>query len=109
MKLNEVTGMEIGERISYLRELKGFTVNKLANLSGLSQSFVRELERGNKQPTIESLESLCFALGISIKDFFDDPTIQGIVSDPAFLELYRLDQKQRESLAEFLKSLRFER
>lgn len=38
------TEMNIGERIAYFRSSKGLTVNKLANLSGISQSYLRDIE-----------------------------------------------------------------
>ena len=64
--------MEIGERIKELRQKKGITVNKLANLSGVSQSYLRDIELGNKQPTVEYLSYICDALGISLSRFFSD-------------------------------------
>ena len=36
--------MEVGMRIVELRHQRGITTNKLANLCGLSQSFVRSVE-----------------------------------------------------------------
>ncbi len=38
--------MEIGKRITQLRENRGWTTNRLANLCGLSQSFLRAVELG---------------------------------------------------------------
>jgi transcriptional regulator with XRE-family HTH domain len=49
----------------------GLTVNGLANKAGVSQSYLRDIELGNKQPTIEYLEYICEALKISLVDFFD--------------------------------------
>ena len=62
--------MNIGLRISKLRAQRGLTTNKLANLSGLSQSFVRSVELGEKGITIENLQFLCDALHISLQEFF---------------------------------------
>ena len=61
--------MNVGERIRYFRTLKGYTTNKLANLSGISQSYLRDVELGNKNPTIETLSYVCDALNISLQDF----------------------------------------
>ena len=61
--------MDIGKRITFFRLNKGFTTNKLSVTAGLSQSFVRDLELGTKQPTIETLSLICEALDISLKDF----------------------------------------
>ena len=60
---------DIGERIKELRMEQGLSTNKLSNMAGLSQSYVRKLERGENKPTVESLELLCQALGITLEDF----------------------------------------
>lgn len=60
---------DIGARIKELREAQELSTNKLSNMAGLSQSYVRKLEKGESKPTIESLELLCHALGITFEDF----------------------------------------
>ena len=62
--------MDVGSRIKYFRNKRKLSVNKLANISGVSQSFLRDIELGNKQPTVEYLEYICFGLGITLKEFF---------------------------------------
>ena len=49
--------MEIGKRIAALRETKGWTTNRLANQCGLSQSFLRSVELGEKGISVESLKA----------------------------------------------------
>lgn len=93
--------MEIGERIKELRLKKGITVNKLANLSGVSQSYLRDIELGNKQPTVEYLSYICDALGISLSRFFSD---EKEINELDIL-LDNLTEKQKSLLAEFLKSI----
>ena len=97
--------MDIGNRLKELREAKGLNVNKLSNLAGLSQSFVREIELNTKQPTVESLEYLCDALGITVKDFFDDSVIDTILNDEVIKVIYTLSQSQRAALLDFIKTL----
>lgn len=92
--------MEIGKRIAYFRTGKGYSVNKLANLSGVSQGYLREIELGSGNPTVEFLSLLCDALGITLKEFFDDTP-----SDPVLSKIYRLTPRQREALGNFLDSL----
>ena len=96
--------MNVGERIKELREKRGFTVNKLANLAGISQSYLRDVELGNKNPTIETLSYFCDALGVSLKDFFDDSNNEINV----FLksELVKLSDEQQLKLAEFIRTLK---
>ena len=92
--------MKIGERIAHFRVGKGYTVNKLANLSGVSQSYLREVELGNKNPTVEFLSVLCETLGISLKEFFDDQP-----DDPLISKIYQLSAEQREALSRFLDTM----
>lgn len=65
--------MNVGARITALRNQRGLTTNRLANLCGLSQSFVRSVEIGEKGITVENLQLLCDALNISLQDFFTEP------------------------------------
>ena len=81
---------------------QGITVNALANLAGISQSFLRDIELGNKKPTVEYLEYICDALKISLAAFFE-PQKETDTLDAAIREL---TPKQRASLLAFLKSLR---
>lgn len=97
--------MELYKRITFFRNQKGITVNKLANLAGISQSYLRDIELGHKKPTVEVLEFICDALGISLKEFFDDDIMNNLQSNELFQQIYRLTPKQRQLLTNFLKSL----
>ena len=92
--------MKIGERIAFFRTGKGYSVNKLANLAGVSQSYLREVELGNKNPTVEFLSVLCDTMGISLKEFFDEQP-----DDPQVSKIYRRAPVQREALARFLDTM----
>ncbi|MGN0162562.1 MAG: helix-turn-helix domain-containing protein [Candidatus Ornithomonoglobus sp.] len=95
--------MNVGLRIKELREQKGITVNKLANLAGISQSYLRDVELGKKNPTVETLSYFCDALGVSMKYFFDD-NIEGNI----FLlsAISKLSNEQQLKLAEFIQTLK---
>lgn len=97
--------MDVAERIRFFREQKGITVNKLANLSGISQSFLREVELGNKKPTVETVSLLCDALNITLRDFFDDNTQSALLDNNLIKQIYCLTPKQQELLSNFLKAL----
>lgn len=92
--------MEVGKRIAFFRTSKGYSVNKLANLSGVSQSYLREVELGNKNPTVEFLSVLCDTLGVTLKEFFDNQP-----ADPLISKIYQLTPRQRKALGDFLDSL----
>ena len=67
-----VNHMDVAKKITQLRTAKKITVNKLANLAGLSQGLVRQIELGKQNPTVESLSLICDALNISLYDFFSE-------------------------------------
>ena len=97
--------MDIGKRISFLRELKEYSVNRLATFSEISQSYLRDVELGKKNPTVEVLSYLCEALGISLKDFFDNGMDGSFFEGPLVKQVYRLTSKQPKALAAFLDSM----
>lgn len=97
--------MNVAERVTWFRKKKGFTVNKLANEAGISQSYLREIELGRKNPTVETLSVLCDALGTTLKEFFDDESVSPLETDELAAVLFKLSKEQRKRLAEFLKSM----
>ncbi|HCT64756.1 MAG TPA: XRE family transcriptional regulator [Lachnospiraceae bacterium] len=101
----ERISLEVNKKITFLREQKGLTVNKLANQAGISQSFLREIELGNKKPTIETLSLVCSALDVSLRDFFDDSFQTNLQNDELLQEIFRLSPEQIKLLTAFLKSL----
>ena len=62
---------QIGARIRQHRNRKGLTQETLALNSGINVSFLGDIERNIKKPSIESLEKLLDALGITFQEFFD--------------------------------------
>lgn len=94
----------IGKRIAQLRGIKGISVNKLANLAGISQSHLRDVELGNRNPTVEILSIICETLGVSLKDFFDEQT-NSLLDDPLFAKIYELTPSQKQALLKFLEEM----
>ena len=94
--------MEVGMRIVELRHQRGITTNKLANLCGLSQSFVRSVEI-----SVENLTLICDALHVSLKDFFDCPVEGTLFTDDELQsQLSRLSERQKKALLEFIKTMK---
>ena len=97
--------MNVAERIKYLRTAKNYTVNKLANLCGISQSYLRDIELGNKNPTVEMLSIICNTLGLSLQDFFAENSEDTITQDPLIQRIYQLTPAQRTALLNFLDTM----
>ncbi|AIQ38562.1 XRE family transcriptional regulator [Paenibacillus sp. FSL R5-0345] len=60
----------VGERIRRLRKDKGLSQEQLAELSGLHTNYVGQVERGEKNLTIETLQKVVVGLGVSLEEFF---------------------------------------
>lgn len=58
----------VGDNCARLRKSKGWTQEELAEHSGLSQQYLSELERGKRNPTIETIHEMAQALRVSHVD-----------------------------------------
>lgn len=98
--------INIGKRIAQFRKSKGYSVNYLANQAGVSQSYLREIELGHYgNPSVDILEQLCWALGISLREFFDDRPAENGIDDALLKEITSLSPSQKDHLRLFLHSL----
>lgn len=62
----------ISERIRQLRTQNKLTLKDLSEKTGLSVSFLSQVENGSSSLAITSLKKIADALNVSIKIFFDD-------------------------------------
>lgn len=93
--------MDVSKRLRNLREQCGYSQNGLAERSGVSQTHLRRVELGQADITVGHLELLCDAMGITIKEFFEDDTN----SDEVSVALSKLSPKQKKLLLAFIESL----
>ena len=61
----------VGQRIRNYRTQKGLSQEKLAELSGCHPTYIGQLERGEKNATLESIERITVALGITLSKLFE--------------------------------------
>jgi len=62
------------QRIRYLCDERGLTINKLATLSGLTQSTLNNIIHGtNKSPTLNTLYKIATGLNMTVSEFLDFP------------------------------------
>ena len=62
---------KLGRRIQEIRKSKNLTQEKLAELIGLDTPNLSNIERGKRFVTVETLEKIINALGVSEKTLFD--------------------------------------
>jgi len=63
------TGTEFGSRLRQARRAQGLTLREVANASGISVTYLSDLERGAlKNPTLDTLTAVVGALNISVNE-----------------------------------------
>ena len=68
------THTAVRARILELCAQREITVNRLATLSGVTQSTLNNIVSGrNNSATVATIKKLCDGLEISLRDFFDVP------------------------------------
>lgn len=55
----------VGWNVRRIRQRKGLTQEKFAEISGFSQQYISSLEQGRRNPTVVTLYELATALGVS--------------------------------------------
>lgn len=64
-------GKKIGLKIKFERMKKGLTQEKLAELTGLHVSTIKDTENNIKSPTVRTLEQIAKGLSIDFVDLVD--------------------------------------
>jgi transcriptional regulator with XRE-family HTH domain len=60
--------MSVAENVKRCREAKDLTQAELAQLVGVGQSFVAQIERGSKVPNLLLGKELAAALGVTVEE-----------------------------------------
>jgi transcriptional regulator with XRE-family HTH domain len=61
----------IGNRIVFLRKAKGLSQQKFADDAGLERSHLTNIEKGNKNISLSTLEKILNALDVDPSEFFN--------------------------------------
>lgn len=80
----------IAFKIKELRKGKGYTLDKLAELSDSSKSYIWELENKDPpRPSADKLAKIAKALGVTMDYFIDDKITEEDATDQMFYRKYR--------------------
>ncbi|GEM_PF-323645 len=95
---------KIAARIIELCNQKDITVNKLADLSGLTQSTVDSIVNGkSRNPQVVTIYKICEGLNISLSEFFsDNETIDATCNDNEMDNLPEHIRKEIDMAKEFV-------
>ena len=92
----------LGQRIRNYRTAKGLSQEKLAELSGCHPTYIGQIERGEKNATIESIEKIAVALNVSLSKLFEKLGGQEDSSRNIPLESYEFLSSKTKSEQEHL-------
>lgn len=71
VKIHDTTRKKIGKRVKELRTIRNdYSQEQLLTVIECDRAYLSRVESGKQNITIESLNSVCNALNITLKDFF---------------------------------------
>jgi len=80
----------LGNRLRERRKLKGYTLEKLAELTGSSKSYIWELENKNPpRPSAEKISKIASVLGVIPEYLVDLTEREADATDEAFYRKFR--------------------
>ena len=100
--------MDVGKRLKQIRKSKNISVYKLSQISQVSESHIRNLEKGTKSVTVDTLEMLVNGMNTTMSEFFnEDNSITYLNQDErALLRYYRtLTVNTSKAVVEFLEKM----
>lgn len=100
--------MNVLEKVKKLQEDRGWSTYKLAYESGLTQSTLSNMFARGTCPTVDTLEKICEAFGISLSEFFEEDDRKTYVSkeELELLRKYRaLTDKEKDAVKSMINAL----
>ena len=99
--------VDISKRLKDIRKAKDISVYKLSQLSGVSETHIRDLERGDKNPSLDTLSKIVAPLGISLSELLNESGSISYLSEKekTLVDCFRnLSDDKAEALIAFLKT-----
>ncbi|HAN22073.1 MAG: hypothetical protein A2Y15_07620 [Clostridiales bacterium GWF2_36_10] len=98
----------VGERLRLYRNRAGLSQEELAEKSGLHNTYIGQLERGEKNATLESIEKVAKALNLPFEELFKG-IIPGEIKNEIPQECYdiimSLSEKEQIFILEIIKRI----
>lgn len=96
--------MDILNKINELRNQKGWSIYKLSEESGITQSTLSNMFSRKTLPSLTTLKQLCDSFNISLSEFFSDSSTS---NDETFLlsNYRKLSEKDKLTIRELISIL----
>lgn len=75
--MSDRTRQDLADALRRYRERKGLTQKELAQICGITQTTVSEIENGKANPTLEVLQRLAEALGVPVVGLLGGEAVVG--------------------------------
>lgn len=98
--------MSLGLRIKTMRKARGFTQQKLAEMVGVSRTYIQTLESNRRLPSMKLLQNLARALDVNLSDLVSDNQNKKLIR--AQLEEYLDYRSEMEVWYKDIKLTRYE-
>lgn len=72
--------IKIGKKLNIIRKNKGLSLDKLAEITGVSKSMLGQIERGESIPTVTTLWKIANGLNLSFSSFVEEDDMISLVS-----------------------------
>lgn len=98
----------VGERLRHRRQELGYSQEKVSEMAGLHPTYVGQLERGEKNATIESIWKICNALCYPMEELFEKIVCgEGgeTVANQCYMMLRNRPSVEQEQLYELLRQM----
>ncbi|OUP50358.1 helix-turn-helix domain-containing protein [Lachnoclostridium sp. An181] len=80
---------QLGQRIRELRKTRMINQRELAKRANMTSSYLGQLERDEKNPTIGSIEKICAAFDLTLSEFFSEKSGERKVQDQISEEIMK--------------------
>lgn len=96
---------QVGARLRAYRQQKHYSQEKLAELAGVHPTYIGQLERGEKNASLETLEKVCRALALPMGKLFDNVEAAPDCAAQCYELILQQPAAEQRQLLELLKKI----
>ena len=96
---------DLGQRIRTVREVRALSQEKLAERASINNSFLSQIERGLKAPSLKTLNAIAIALDVTMGQLFTDEeaTTSALVQQEVAALLEAAPPNRKKALVDLLR------
>ena len=95
-----------GKRMRVLRKRKGLSQEQLAELCDLHPTYIGQLERGEKNASLETVMSVCKGLGTAPSELFENVAVNSLTpAQEIYSIVVGMSESQQKTVLEIVKNI----